>query len=404
MIFETVSSSRAATSRATGEARAARRTVLAVGGLPHTLGAAAMVFALTAATTSCRPAIGAAAAEVPRAATGPLIDETLQQFEDEATRRRIADVLATPEVQRAMQELSSALTSGAVMGLTREDVAAQVAEHGDRLVRALLAAMASSMREEMAPAVAELTRHAVAAAMEGALAEGNRAALERLASGMTRSATQAAMRAMAEEIPNELAPAMRRAMTEEITPAMREMMREAVAPSIAEMVRSPELASALGATTRVVAREAVLGSNEGMAQLEQRGKPGLLARVATLFGRYSWVLWVAAMATVGLITWLVARAAQRRTVTRRDLRERELHDAVLLTLARAVRAADGRPWADELRDALREDLRRGDGETLDTLLGGERRARATVPNGVAGAGGRVGERADTRAKNGRAHS
>jgi hypothetical protein len=263
-------------------------------------------------------------------------ERSISWLEDPKDRQRVANVVATPEIQRAMGEMSSAIVKGVAAGLTSEQMAADIERMSQRLTEALTKSLARRMESDIAPATAAVASSAVEAA------------------------TRAAMRAASEELPDRLGPAMRKALVDELGPAVEAILRNNVAPGLTTLAGTPEFHSALGTTGRALAREVVYGTNEAMAELEERdAQRGLLARTARFFANAGWMAWaaigVAAIAVVFVAVW----KWRSRSVARSTEHEREMRETVLLTVAETLRAAEGQPWAGDLRRVLREKI---DGE------------------------------------------
>lgn len=75
---------------------------------------------------ACAPTVRSASEEAVKAATPALAQSTLSVMEDQAARERLAPIVETPEVQRAMQQLSVGLAKGLMEGLSQHDVDAYV--------------------------------------------------------------------------------------------------------------------------------------------------------------------------------------------------------------------------------------------------------------------------------------
>jgi hypothetical protein len=261
-----------------------------------------LVCALVAlASVGCKPAIRSASSEIPRAATPALVDTGLEVFEEPETRQRLADVLGTPEMQRAFEELAAGFTRGALQGLSSEETAALVARFTSVLVESL-----SSEMDRLGPALARLSEPT-----------------EKYVAGLTA----AMVRAASDELARSMGPAMRTAITEEIGPALRQAMAEDLGPGLAAMLRSAELNDALGGAVRVASRQAVLGSNDALADLaehrsEDRSEAPLGA-VGQLFTQRTWLLPLlitAAIFSIPVVWLLRDRAATKRARAESDRR------------------------------------------------------------------------------------
>lgn len=281
-------------------------------------------------------------------------ESALEQMEDEKTRARVAAVLATPEMQRAMQELSGGLSQGVVNGLTSDQMTAQTDKLVSRFVHSLMGELARGLDEDLGPAMTTITSKSIDAAMNSAMTPAHQQQVERFTAAIVASV----MRGAAQEIPQSVAPALHKAMTDEIGPALSEMMRVDVAPGLAAIFRSPDFKAAFAETAHDAARQAVLGSNEALAELAEKrkrdegGSP--LGSIGAFFSSRMWLLGalaVAAFLALPLV-WLVVE--RRRAEQYRQGAERR--NARAAALLGAMEAAPDGAWSRRLLEMLREQL------------------------------------------------
>src|SRR5689334_12871899 len=89
--------------------------------------ASAASLALALASNGCAQTAKSAGAEAAKGAVPAGTRAELTTLEDPNTRERLAGVLATPEVQRAIDELSAGISRGVVEGLTSEEAKERLA-------------------------------------------------------------------------------------------------------------------------------------------------------------------------------------------------------------------------------------------------------------------------------------
>ncbi|MEZ4410485.1 MAG: hypothetical protein R3A52_28995 [Polyangiales bacterium] len=301
------------------------------------------------------------ARDITRATAPAAIAGTLEGLTDRDNQRMMRELLASPEMRRAARDFAGQVVDASLDTLTEPERVARVEAMTQRymtsMTRVMMREMAAGMRRDLTPALAGMVRATVASAMREALSEGYQRDLERVTAGLTRAAVDSASRGMAEGLTRDLGPALQRTLTDENT------------------VR------ALGASSRTLAREMVLGSNDALAQIQraqERGQapPSLLSRITKLSDSgiqiAQWVAIGGVVLSIALAMW-VARLLIR---SRRAQVESERNAADALILAEAIRDAEGRPWAQELTDIVQDRLRRqADPNSLESLL----RRRSTVP-------------------------
>jgi hypothetical protein len=254
--------------------------------LPSVVGSA-LLLALVLSCGCAMPAIREAGRQV----TAVAMDQGLVALEDARTRQRVAEVMASPEVQDAMRDIAVGLTNGVTGALTNDDAFKRVTF----LTKAIAATAAR-------------------AAVDVALSEVTSSVIQRRLEEMAEATATVASRA-----------------------AMREMGAE-----MAGMAGGLE-SNARGALASVafeVARQAVLGSNQGMADLEQhKEKTGSLARLSGMLFEFSWLLPVLLAVCIVTIVVLVVRS---RVQAKRYREGFEEHPREPPTLARRHLLLQGR--------------------------------------------------------------
>ncbi len=258
--------------------------------------------------TGCAGMIQKAAVEAPRVATPIVIDETLKAFEAEANRQRVATILATPEMQQAMRELGSAVGDGAMADLSDDAARARV--------------------EEFAKSITEVVARTMTTEV---LSTANRRALQDTVRGLVATATDQAAHTLASEVTSTLAPALQTA--------------------IADGLRSPDVNDALGTTTRTLSREAVIGTRSAMAEMQKQDNGvSIKGRIMRALAR----TWIVAFLLGALSLALLLALLVLRSRAARYKRERE---TVAALLRRTIKAAEGKPWAEEMLELLSEHFR-----------------------------------------------
>ena len=217
------------------------------------------------------------------AAPPAMIDATLASLADRRTQRMIVALLDSPDVHAAARTFAADLADGSLAVLSEPARTARVEALSEAYLHALVRAagrtFAASLRDDLGPALAAVARSSAAAATEGA------------ADGVQRS----------------LGPALRGAL------------------------RDPETAAAASALVRALAREAVIGSNEAMSEIQRtQQRPGgatFLGGMTSLAQGGVNALRVAGVALAAACAIAVAWAVRRALRTRRRLSARVVEAA-----------------------------------------------------------------------------
>jgi hypothetical protein len=202
------------------------------------------------------PAIREAGKQV----TAGAVDQGLVALEDVRTRQRVAEVMASPEVQDAMRDIAAGFTNGMTGAMTTDEALKRFTF----LTKAL---------------AATATRAAVDVALSEVTSTVNQRRLEEMAEATATVATRAAMREMGADMAG-------------------------MAGGLGSEARG-----ALASAAFEVARQAVLGSNQGMADLEQhKKKTGSLARLSGMLLEFSWLLPILLAVCIATIVVLLVRS------------------------------------------------------------------------------------------------
>lgn len=278
---------------------------------------------LAAVCASCGPAAARVATRVAEETPEPFIRETLDTLQDEEVRDLFVAVLATPEVREATRELVASVTDGTLDALTMEGRAARLDELTARYVGVVSRAIEEAFAERIGPSLEASAARTLDRGLERLLAEetmeGAGRATERLAERMTA--------AMMVAVRDELGPSVRSAVQDDLGPALGDALRQHLGPALRDSLTDPEMQAALGATTRIMAREATLGLQEAFQEIDAREHetPTVLTRVQHWAARETDLLQFILIAVLGglvlLLLWLqrsAARARQREADARRQ--------------------------------------------------------------------------------------
>lgn len=185
-----------------------------------------------AGLVGCAGTVRSAAVNASRAGVPVVVDESLGAMEDPHTRERLEQIMASPEMQGAIQETAHALVLGALQPRGESGVQGAAAGVTDTVAEAL----ARDIREEILPATVTGMRDS----LHDIVSADDRRAILRTIDGAVGEATAAAIRSASTELPRSLAPAMRAALVENLNSAD---LRAAVASMTADATRSALMSS-----------------------------------------------------------------------------------------------------------------------------------------------------------------
>jgi hypothetical protein len=173
------------------------------------------------------------------AAVPVVVDESLTSFEDPRNRERFEKIIASPEMQGAIQHAARALVEGALEpGSTGTYVETLTDSMADILARdirdRILPATVAGMRDQLSRAFTDADRRAAFRLLDAAVAE----------------ATASAIRSASSEIPRSLVPAMRTSMVDSLN--------------------APDVHAAFASITADATRTALVSSRDLITELRER--------------------------------------------------------------------------------------------------------------------------------------
>jgi hypothetical protein len=301
--------------------------------------ALALLWALGAAGCA-----GQIADQMPRAATPAVVESGLLALDDPANQRRLAHLLARPEIKLIQQELVAALLDGSLAALGEQERADRVG----RITARYTASLMKGFSQEVVPQIAPMS----AAMMRGAMSDQNQQLMQRFIGSMVQASIDPVIKSLADA---DIAGSVSTAMTNELGPAIQKVLRDDLGPGIAQTLSSAEVKRALGDTAHTLGREMILGANEALAQVQESkatqdssllGSVSHLAHQGEAATRF--LPWILLAAVLGLGVWVVRLLSQ----TRRYRTAEEQRVETTRVLNEAIRAAEGKPWSGELLTAL----------------------------------------------------
>ena len=298
------------------------------------------------AMSGCAHAMGELAGSAAATATPEVIHAGLTALDTAETRRQVLEILASPDVQKAAQLLMARLTDGTLDALTTGDRANRIATLSSWFVTHIAESVSRSLHTELGPEIAQVVSASVDASLQQALSPENQA---RIASTVA---------VLVQQSVTTLAASVNR----EMRPTMRAILREDLGPALRDALGDKPTQDALAGAMRVLTRQAVLGMQDAFVEIDARektgrGPPTLMSRLQVLaVDGSNLTRYVAAVLAV-LVALLAVWLFRTRTRATHATREVERRQAALLSLSQALKATEGRPWSDELREVLENALR-----------------------------------------------
>jgi hypothetical protein len=253
--------------------------------------------------------IAAIDASAPRDLTPIAIDAGLSSIEDPATKARLARLLATPDMREIERQLIAGVVDGSLATMSEKERVERVNDLTSRYAAGVLRMLASEFVPQAREAASEALKGAVDGAFDEAMSERHQRVLTRFASSLA----EASVRPIADQLSTtHLASGVSSAMTQQIGPALQTVLRENLALGVADALLDERVQRALGTTARNLSRETILGSNEGLSQIQATrpaNQPSWIDRGLSLATEgaqiASAITWFLALIALALAIWIV---------------------------------------------------------------------------------------------------
>ncbi|MBC8072683.1 MAG: hypothetical protein IAG13_30465 [Deltaproteobacteria bacterium] len=266
-----------------------------------------------------------------RIARGAL-DESLETLDRKENRERLGRIMNSPQIRTAMHDITESIVLGVVHGMRKG-----MKEAGGPNID-VAKSVGDGINQHIAPAAARMTGRLVDAALTASLADKHIAQIEKLAQG----ATHAVLAGVASGMRDELGPAMAATLDKDLGPAIAVMIERDIMPAVGRGLDSPEMQSGIANLTRSVATELIGGADDALvAEREEKEANGEESGLQVFGGNvaigYAIALFVAfAFGTLLVVlTVLLVRSNRRQ---HRQYEEAKQREATLMHLLDSVDA------------------------------------------------------------------
>lgn len=250
----------------------------------------------------------------------------------------VARLLTDATVKAAIREVSEEAARG--MLALAGDGPVDARELSDEMVQAVMPSLASGIRRDLAPLFTGMIRQSTGAAFEEAFSPTNFGRLQSFGAAFTHET----VRTLSDEAADVLVPGVVSSLF-------------ASTDAAASHIDLERLGNAIGRVSYAAAHDAILGANDSLRTLQRDPDRSFLAPVESEIERtLSWLRWLAIPLGLLLVVGALSLAWLSYAVTRNQRALAQRDDAVELVM-HLLRAAEDRPWGDELREWVRNHAR-----------------------------------------------
>ena len=164
------------------------------------------------------------AAEIPRAAIPGVVDGGLKAMDDPETQRRLAHLLASPEMKAIQRELVAGILDGSLAALGEQQRVDRVGEITARYAASLRAGFTRDVAPQLAPA----TSAAMRGMMSASMSDENQRQMGRMVGTLVQSSVDPIVKSLSQA---DFSSAASTAMTKDLGPAVRRSCATTSAPA-----------------------------------------------------------------------------------------------------------------------------------------------------------------------------
>ncbi|MBC8071085.1 MAG: hypothetical protein IAG13_22360 [Deltaproteobacteria bacterium] len=282
--------------------------------------------------------------------TRGVLDESLETLDRKENRERLGRIMNSPQIRAAMHDITESIVLGVVHGVRK------AAKEGGGPNIDIAKSMGDGMNQHIGPAVAKMTHRLVDSALTASLADKHIAQIEKLAQG----STHAVLAGVASGMRDEVGPALAVTLDKDLGPAIAVMLERDILPAVGRGLDTPEMQSAVANLTRSVATELVSGTTDAMQAESAEKKANGEESGLNVFGSnvaigYAVALFVAfAFGTLLVVlTVLLVRSNRRQ---RKQYDEAKQRESTLMHLLDSI-DADHPELRTDMHRLVREQLK-----------------------------------------------
>lgn len=212
------------------------------------------------------------------------LEGTLAALDEPRNQVLLRRLLQDPDIQRAARDLTAAITGGALDGVSEPERVRRLGEASDTYIRTVSAVVGEVLSEDLSPAVTASVEDLVAGAVNAALRPENRRHARSFVDGVTRTMLTAFTQSTARGLRDDLGPALGLVVADELGPALEQVVENNLGPAVRRVLEREfhpavqdafggEDGGAAGRFARVLTKQIVLGTNDGMSELGMSPSP-----------------------------------------------------------------------------------------------------------------------------------
>lgn len=274
------------------------------------------------------------------------LDSTVGYLEQPINQKRIASIMESPEIQKAIGDMVGGILASSVDTMTDDERMARVRDMSGKYVGSLSKAIADSLDKDLGPAAAASAEKLVAGVLASALSPKTRHDAGLMVDTVTRRLITALTESGAEGLRDDLGPAIAKVLQEDLGPALEHTMRTNIGPAVDDLLC--DVMPSVNDATRGLTKSALLGVSDALDDAEFQAAMGrfsdaMLERTNKTLNKGIAVSTIVAIALAVLAVILALLITRAFLVRRRIERERAHSERMLLLIVQAMNTHKDKP-------------------------------------------------------------
>lgn len=282
------------------------------------------------------------------------LDASVGFLEVPENQRRLARIMESPDVQKALGEMVEGLVTGAFQSGTDDERMEKVRDISGKYIAAVTRAVADGLEHDLGPAAAHSAQQLVGATLHTALSPRTRKEAAEMVDAITRAAVDGFSESAGEGLREDLGPAIAKVLQDDLGPALERALADNILPVVDGAL--DDVMPSVNDAARGLTHAALLGVSDALDDEQFQAALGrftdkMLERADSTLNKGIAASTIAALA-LGLLVLVLGLLVGRAFLVRRRIEKERAHsERMLLLVVQAMQTAKDKP---EIEALLRE--------------------------------------------------
>lgn len=285
------------------------------------------------------------------------LDSTVGYLEQPINQRRIASIMESPEIQKALGDMIAGVVGSTLDGATEDERMAHVRDISGKYIATVTKAVADGLEHDLGPAAADSAQKVVAGVLASALSPKTRQDAGLMVSTVTRHLVASFAQSAGQGLRDDLGPALAKVLEDDLGPALEHVIADNLAPALDDALC--DMMPAVNDATRNLTKHALLGVSDALDDEQFQAAMGrftdaMLQRAQPTINKGIAASTIALIA-LGVLAVVLALLVTRAFIVRRRVEKERAHsERMLLLVVQAMQGAQDKPEIEALLHQIHE--------------------------------------------------